>query len=166
MKKFLKWSAIIFALIFVGIQFFRPARVNPPIDETVTVGAKLNVPPEIDSILTRSCNDCHSNKTDWVWYSNIAPASWFMAYHVEEGRIELNFSEWGKLSPGKASRKLEEICEQVETGEMPIWNYVILHPSAHLSGADKKMLCDWTIQERGKIDSNLPKVQSSVDSEK
>jgi hypothetical protein len=160
MKKFLKWTAIVLALIFVGIQFIRPARMNPPIDEAETIQAKLNVPPEIDSILARSCNDCHSNRTDWIWYSNVAPASWFMAYHVEEGRIELNFSEWGKLSPGRASRKLEEICEQVNAGEMPIWNYVLLHPSAHLTDADKKKLCDWAKQEQAKLDANLPKTQN------
>jgi hypothetical protein len=160
MKKYLKWSAIVLALIFVGIQFIRPARINPPIDEAETIQTKLNVAPEIDSILARSCNDCHSNRTDWVWYSNVAPASWFMAYHVEEGRIELNFSEWGKLSPGRASRKLEEICEQVNAGEMPIWNYVLLHPSAHLTDADKKALCDWAKREQEKIDANLPQAQN------
>ena len=157
MKKYLKWSAIVLALIFVGIQFIRPARMNPPINEAETIQTKLNVAPEIDSILARSCNDCHSNRTDWVWYSNVAPASWFMAYHVEEGRIELNFSEWGKLSPGRASRKLEEICEQVNAGEMPIWNYVLLHPSAHLTDIDKKALCDWAKREQEKIDLTLSK---------
>ena len=160
MKKYLKWSAIVLALIFVGIQFVRPSRMNPPIDEAGTIQVKLNIPPEIDSILARSCNDCHSNRTDWVWYSNVAPASWFMAYHVEEGRIELNFSEWGKLSPGRASRKLEEICEQVNAGEMPIWNYVLLHPSAHLTDADKKALCDWAKREQEKIDAVLRKAQN------
>ncbi|HEX9928284.1 MAG TPA: heme-binding domain-containing protein [Pyrinomonadaceae bacterium] len=160
MKKYLKWTAIVLALIFAGIQFVRPTRMNPPIDETETIQAKLNVPPEIDSILARSCSDCHSNRTDWVWYSNVAPASWFMAYHVEEGRIELNFSEWGKLSRGRASRKLEEVCEQINAGEMPIWNYVLLHPSAHLTDTDKKALCDWTKREREKIDANLPQAQN------
>ncbi|HEX8398576.1 MAG TPA: heme-binding domain-containing protein [Pyrinomonadaceae bacterium] len=160
MKKYLKWTAIVLALLFVGIQFVRPARINPPINENETIQAKLNVPPEIDSILARSCNDCHSNRTDWVWYSNAAPASWFMAYHVEEGRIELNFSEWGKLSQGRASRKLEEVCEQVNAGEMPIWNYVLLHPSAHLTDADKKALCDWAKREQEKIDANLPQAQN------
>ncbi|HEX8198662.1 MAG TPA: heme-binding domain-containing protein [Pyrinomonadaceae bacterium] len=160
MKKYLKWTAIVLALLFIGIQFVRPSRTNPPIDETQTIQAKLNVPPEIDSILARSCNDCHSNRTDWIWYSNVAPASWFMASHVEEGRIELNFSEWGKLSPGRASRKLEEICEQVNAGEMPIWNYVLLHPSAHLTDADKKALCDWAKREQEKIDAVLRKAQN------
>ncbi|MDQ4123785.1 MAG: heme-binding domain-containing protein [Acidobacteriota bacterium] len=160
MKKYLKWAAIVIALTFVGIQFIRPARTNPPIDETQTIQAKLNVSPEIDAILARSCNDCHSNRTNWVWYSNIAPGSWLMSFHVEEGRRELNFSEWGNLSRGRASRKLEEICEQVNAGEMPIWNYVLLHPSAHLTDDDKKILCDWTKQEQEKIDANLPKAQS------
>lgn len=160
MKKFLKWTAIALALVLVGIQFVRPARTNPPIDEAQTIQAKLNPPPEIDSLLARSCNDCHSNKTDWIWYSNIAPVSWFMINHVNEGRRELNFSEFGKLSPARASRKLEELCDQVEKGEMPIWNYVLLHPSAHLTDADKKTLCDWAKQELAKIDAKLPKTQN------
>lgn len=156
MSKYLKWTAVILALVFAGIQFVRPARTNPPIDDAQTIQAKLNVPPEIDQILGRSCNDCHSNRTDWIWYSSVAPASWFMIHHVNEGRTEINFSEWGKLSAGRASRKLEEICEQVETGEMPIWNYVLLHPSAHLTDTNKKALCEWTKTEREKIDRNLP----------
>jgi hypothetical protein len=155
MKKYLKWSAIALALIFAGIQFIRPLRTNPPINEAETIQAKLNVPPEINQVLERSCNDCHSNQTNWVWYSNIAPVSWLMSYHVEEGRLEVNFSEWGKLSAGRVSRKLEEICEQVQTGKMPVWNYVLLHSSAHLTDADKKALCDWAKREQEKIDANL-----------
>lgn len=155
MKKYLKWAVIIIALVFVGIQFIRPARINPPFDEAQTIQAKLNPSPEINQILERSCKDCHSNRTDWVWYSNIAPGSWLMSNHVEEGRRELNFSEWGKLSAGKAARKLEEICEQIEKGEMPIWNYVLLHPAARLSDDDKTALCDWTKREREKIDADL-----------
>lgn len=160
LKKYFKLAVIALALIFVGIQFIRPTRTNPPINQAETIQAKLNVPPEIDAILARSCNDCHSNQTDWVWYSNIAPGSWLMSQHVEEGRRELNFSEWGKLSPGKSSRKLEEICDQVEAGEMPIWNYVLLHPSAHLTDADKKMLCDWAKREQEKLDANLSQTQN------
>lgn len=155
MKKYLKWTAIALALVLVGIQFVRPARTNPPFNEAETVQAKLNVPPEISDILARSCKDCHSNQTNWIWYSNVAPISWLVARHVAEGRREVNFSEWGKMSAGRAARKLGEICEQVETGEMPLWNYVLMHPSARLTDADKKTLCDWAKNEQAKIDAEL-----------
>lgn len=151
MKKALKILVIILALAFIGIQFVRPERSNPPIDETKTVEARLDVPADVDAVLNRSCNDCHSNKTNWIWYSNIAPVSWFLTHHVEEGRRELNFSEIGKYSPNKIDRKLEEVCDQVEKGEMPLWNYTIIHWSARLTDADKKLLCDWTVRERDKI---------------
>ena len=155
MKKALKWTVIVLAVIFACLQFIRPIRNNPPIDESKTIEARINVPPEIDSIFKRSCNDCHSSKTDWVWYSNVAPVSWHMSKHVEEGRAELSFSEWGAYTPKRAEHKLEEICEQVEGNEMPLWDYVLLHPSARLSDADKKLICDWTDAERAKINLDL-----------
>jgi len=151
-KRILKWMAIAVALVFVGIQFIRPAMSNPPIDESKTIQAKMSVPPDVDKILARSCNDCHTNNTNWVWYSNIAPGSWRMAHHVDEGRLELNFSEYGNYSPKKAAHKLEEVCEQVKIGEMPLWDYVLLHPSARLSDADKETLCNWANAELGKIE--------------
>ena len=157
MKKALKVVAILFALAFVGIQFVRPARMNPPVDETKTYQAKLTVSPEVEAVLTRSCNDCHSNKTDWIWYSNVAPVSWYLSHHVEEGRAELNLSEWGNYAPKRATHKLEEICEQIESGEMPLWDYALMHPSARLSDADKKLVCDWANAERDKIRAALPK---------
>jgi len=152
MKK-LKWAVIVLALIFVLIQVVRPARTNPPVDESKTLQATANVPPEVGAILERSCNDCHSSKTIWPWYSEVAPASWYLAFHVNEGRRELSFSEWGTYQPKKAAQKLEEICEQVEAGEMPIKSYVPLHPQARLSDADKQVLCNWTTQERARIDA-------------
>ena len=126
---------------------------NPLIDESKTIQAKLNVPPEVDSILTRSCNDCHSSKTNWLWYSNIAPVSWRVAKHVKDGRRHLSFSEFGTYSNEKAAQKLDEICEQVELDEMPLWDYAIMHPTAYLSDTDKKTLCDWTKQESKKLEA-------------
>ena len=154
-KKILKWTAIVLAVAFVGIQFVRPARINPPIDDAKTIQAKINVPPDVDAILARSCNDCHSNKTDWIWYTNVAPVSWYTSHHVDEGRRELSFSEFGGYSSKKAARKLEEICDQVKSGEMPLWDYVILHPSAKLSETDKQTICDWTTQEQEKLQADI-----------
>lgn len=155
LKGILRWTAIVLAIIFAGIQFVRPARINPPIDDAKTMTAKINVPIEVDAILTRSCNDCHSNKTEWIWYTSIAPVSWYTSHHVDEGRRELSFSEFGGYSDKKAVRKLTEICDQVTSGEMPLWDYAILHPTAKLSDADKQTLCDWAKQEQEKLEANL-----------
>lgn len=153
--KTLKWTLIVVAIVFAGIQFVRPARTNPAIDDAKTLEAKINVTPEVAAILVRSCDDCHSNKTEWIWYTNVAPISWYIAHHVDEGRRELSFSEFGSYSDKKAVRKLEEICEQVKSGEMPHWDYAILHPTANLSETDKQILCDWTKREQEKLETKI-----------
>jgi hypothetical protein len=153
-KNTLKWAAVVFAVIFASIQFVRPAMTNPPIDETKTIQAKVNLPPDVEAILARSCNDCHSNKTNWVWYSNISPVSWRMADHVNDGRRNLSFSEFGTYTSKKAGRKLEEICDQVKSGEMPVWDYLIMHPTAKLNDADKQILCDWAGREQEKLQAD------------
>lgn len=144
MKKFLKWLVIGLGVAFLAIQVYRPARTNPHTDPARTLQATTPVPPHIDKILQRACNDCHSNDTRWPWYSNLAPASWFLVDHVNEGRHELSFSEIGAYSAKKRAHKFEELCEMVKNGSMPIDNYVWLHPDAKLSQADVQALCAWS----------------------
>jgi len=142
--KVLRWSAVVVALLFLGAQAYRPDRTNPAVDARKTMRANTQMTPEVEAILRRSCNDCHSSETVWPWYSNVAPASWFLQHHVDEGRRELSFSEWATYTKRKRERKLHEMCEQVESGEMPLKSYLPLHPSARLSDEDKRVLCDWT----------------------
>jgi hypothetical protein len=151
LKKLLKGLLIVLAVAFVVIQFVRPSRVNPPVDESKTIFATGKVPADVQAIVERSCADCHSNKTVWPWYSNVAPVSWLVAEDVEHGRKELNFSVWGDYKPKRAEHKLEEICEQVEQHEMPLGNYTFIHPSAKLSDADRRRLCEWSTAWRGEI---------------
>ena len=91
--------------------------------------------PQTRELVSNACFDCHSNETVWPWYSNIAPVSWLIQHDVEEGRGVLNLSEWG-LREAEA----EEIGEVIHEGEMPPWYYVMLHPKANLSEADKGLL--------------------------
>jgi hypothetical protein len=147
MKKILKWTVVVLALLFVAAQLKRPDRTNPAVDERKTMRANTQMTPQVAAILERSCQDCHSSETTWPWYSNVAPVSWFLQSHIEEGRRELSFSEWGTYAKRKRERKLHEMCEQVEAGEMPLKSYLPLHPSARLSEDDKRVLCEWTKQE-------------------
>lgn len=153
MKKALKWAAVVILVLFAGAQAYRPERTNPKVDASKTLGANSRVTPEVAAILERSCNDCHSSETRWPWYSHVAPASWFLQHHVEEGRRELSFSEWGAYAPRKRERKLHEICEQVESGGMPLKSYMPLHPSARLSDEDKRVLCEWARGEQERLAS-------------
>lgn len=147
----LKWVGIAIICLFVGLQFVRPARTNPPVDPSQTIEARVQVPPHVASILNRSCKDCHSNATRWPWYSNVAPFSWLLIDHVNEGRDNLNLSEWGRLDNRRADDKLEEICDEVKIGAMPIGSYTWIHRKAILSQEDVKTLCDWANAERARM---------------
>jgi len=110
------------------------------------------VPPEVDALLARSCNDCHTSETRWPWYSQVAPASWLVARDVNEARRKLSLSDWGRYDARRAGRKLGEMCDEVKEGGMPITPYLLLHPVARLSEADKNTLCEWTKAEQGRIE--------------
>jgi hypothetical protein len=139
------------AVIFVLMQLYRPARTNPPVDQTHTMEKAMAIPPNVQTILSRACNDCHSSKTVWPWYSNVAPISWMLTDHVNEGRAELNFSDWTTFSQKKKRHKLEEICEQVNKKEMPVSSYLWMHHDATLSAEDRNAICDWANAEKAKI---------------
>lgn len=143
----LKWALIALAVIFAALQFIRPARTNPAIDETRTINARMTVPPEVAAILDRSCNDCHSNQTRWPWYSHIAPVSWFVINHVNEGRDNMNFSDWAQYDARTQRSLLGFICHEVQSGGMPLKSYLRLHGDAILSSEDVKALCDWANAE-------------------
>jgi hypothetical protein len=144
---------IVLLLLFVAAQFKRPAKSNPPVEQSQTIEAHTQMTPPVAAILDRSCNDCHSNKTRWPWYSNVAPVSWFVIGHVDEARQAMNLSEWGRRDPDRQSKKLQQICEEVTDRNMPLSSYTPLHPGSKLSDADIKTLCDWTNGERQKIAS-------------
>lgn len=151
MKKTLKWTGVSLVVLLVASQALRPARTNPPVDETKTMRANTTMSPEVAAILERACSDCHSYKTTWPWYSQIAPASWLLVSHVNDARRGMSLSDWGSYDPKKKARKLQDICEQVEKGDMPLTSYLLLHPAAKLSESDKKTLCDWTRQEGERV---------------
>ena len=151
MKKILKIAAILLVAAIVVLQFIRPNFSNPPIVPGETLEDLTAVPAEVQMVLSRSCSDCHSNKTLYPWYSQITPFNWFLADHIEVGRSKLNFSTWNTYTPKKKIHKLEEICEMLEAKSMPLPSYLWIHRDAVLSDEQSKMLCDWANAE-GQID--------------
>ena len=149
--KILKWMAIVVAIIFAGLQFIRPARTNPPVDESRTIQSHARITPEVARILDRSCNDCHSNQTRWPWYSNVAPVSWFVINHVNVGRKEMNLSDWAQYSQDDRQHFLKKICMEVNSGQMPLSSYLRLHQEAKLSSEDVRTLCDWASAESQRL---------------
>ena len=135
-------------IVFALIQFIRIDRTNPPIASEKPMETAINVPADIQQIMARSCNDCHSNKTVYPWYTQIAPVSWWLKDHIDDGRKELNTSEFATYAPKKQEHKLEEVCEQIRSGEMPLPSYLIMHSDAALAPTEVDAICSWTVTER------------------
>jgi hypothetical protein len=144
MKVWLKRLFLLIAVILLAAQFYRPSKLNPPVDPRQEIAASVNIHPEVAEIFERSCNDCHSNQTIWPWYSHVAPVSWLIANDVQEGRKELNFSEWASYGPEKSDKLLNKLCKETSRGAMPQFPYSLLHPKAKLTDADVQALCNWT----------------------
>lgn len=147
MRKTIKIIVIVIVAAFAALQFYRPDQTNSPIVE----GESLIAPDEVSAILKRSCYDCHSNETAYPWYAQISPASWFLDGHIRDGREELNFSVWNTYAPKKRARKLEEICDEIRAGQMPLPSYLWIHGDAGLKTEEANLLCDWTAAERAKL---------------
>ena len=148
MSSFWRGALLGFAGLLIAIQAIRPARTNPTVIPSRTLQAMVSVPPQIEQILRRGCFDCHSDVTHWPWYSNAAPVSWFVIDHADSGRRHVNFSEWLRRDtkdPTQYTReRFESICKEVQSHEMPLWSYLLLHRDAWLSPADIKAICQWT----------------------
>jgi hypothetical protein len=151
MRKVLKAVAALTLLTFAGVQLVRPERVNPSAPAGQSLEEHARVPPEVAAVLRRSCMDCHSNLTDWPWYSNVAPASWFVVDHVNHGRRRLNFSRWGEYDRRRTDNLLNEICGTARSGFMPLDSYTLVHRGARLAPGDVAALCDWAGGERRRL---------------
>jgi heme-binding protein len=151
--KVLRWLAVIGFGVFVMAQFIRPAKTNPTADPSLAIESHVQVDPNVSAIFDRSCADCHSNKTRWPWYSHVAPVSWFVIDHVNEGRKELNLSEWGQYDRRRQLNKLRQICREVTNGAMPLGSYTPMHAGSSLTPNDVKTLCDWTDATRKVIET-------------
>lgn len=131
------------AVVFVGLQFFGPARTNPATAPDHAITAKVTVPPDVDAMLTRACRNCHSNETRWPAYSYVAPISWLVIGDVKEGREHLNLSEW-TYTPEEGADVLDKMCREAKRGKMPLRTYTLIHWSARLSPTDVSRLCTWS----------------------
>ncbi len=130
----MKKALIALIVILIGIQFIPVERTNPP------VTSEISVPENVKVILKKACYDCHSNETNWVWYTKVAPMSFLAAKDVNDGRRHLNFSEW---DGNNESKYKEEIWEEIRDEKMPPWQYKIMHSDAKLSQEEKNIIRNW-----------------------
>ena len=130
-KRLLLYAVGVGVIGFLGIQLVPYGRdhTNPPVQEEPTFDSVQTA-----ALVKAACYDCHSNRTEWPWYTNVAPFSWLVQRDVDGGRAVLNFSE---MNLGQVA---DEAAEKVREGEMPPFTYTIMHPGARLSDADKAAL--------------------------
>ena len=131
---------------FLGLQFVRPDRTNPPASAAASLKAKA--PSPVTAILDRSCRDCHSNETRWPWYTNVSPMSWLVANHVHHGRDHFNYSEWATYPSDDQDKFLGAMCDLTRRERMPLPSYLLIHRGAALTPADVMTLCTWSDKMR------------------
>lgn len=156
LKIILKRTFQILLLIFIIIQFIRPAKNKAEGISSHDMSKIYAVPANVQAILKTSCYDCHSNNTIYPWYANIQPAAWWLDDHIKEGKKELNFSEFASYRIGRQYRKLEEINGEVKEDKMPLDKYLWIHRDAKLSNAQKLTLTNWVTAIRDTIKANYP----------
>ena len=153
----LKRILLILIIILVAIQFIKPQKNIHPEAQTEDISTLYSVPADVDTILARACNDCHSNNTRYPWYNNVQPLTWFLNNHVNDGKEELNFNEFATYRLSKQYHKLEEVKEQIDKDEMPLSSYTLIHTDAKLTAADKDILINWSEGIRKQMEAKYPK---------
>lgn len=144
--KTLKIILLILLVAFVGVQFIPTERNQTNIVPVTDFMLVNNVPNNIKNKLQVSCYDCHSNNTKYPWYNKIQPVAWFLEEHIKDGKKELNFSEWESLSNRRKASKLRSIIKQIESGEMPLNSYTLIHKDAKFSKVETNEMINFITQ--------------------
>ena len=141
MKKTKKIVLII--IIVLGlIQFIKPQK-NDSKNYKNDITTELQVPKAVQEIIKTSCANCHSNSTTYPWYNNIAPVSWFLAYHINNGKEHLNFSEWASYNKEQKNHIIKEMKKEIKEGGMPLFSYTLIHKNATLTKQQSELLLNW-----------------------
>jgi hypothetical protein len=138
-------------IVFITIQFFRPARNKSNLVPDTDISKMVTTSDSVLSVLKNSCYDCHSNNTGYPWYSNIQPISWLMASHIKKAKNQLNFSEFGSYAQRRQLSKLDGIANSIRDDIMPLSSYKLMHRSATLSENKKELLLKWVQQAMDSI---------------
>lgn len=135
----MKRTLLIFLIVFIAMQFIQTKQTNIAVKKELEIKAPQNVM----TILKDACYDCHSNEVRWPWYSKIAPFSWVISEHVDDGRKWLNFSTWKNYTQEEKNKKLKGIYRTVYA-VMPLQSYIWFHKEADLTKEQRKLIRDWT----------------------
>ncbi len=158
MKKILKPIGYVLLVVLIIIQFFRPKK-NIDVSGNLMandISKAYYVPKDVQIILETSCYDCHSNNTQYPWYSKVQPVAWWLQDHINEGKNEINFSEFATYRIGRKYKKLEAIIKEIKEDEMPLSSYTLIHRYAKLSSDQKERINNWATSIRDTIKATTP----------
>lgn len=139
---------LVVLVVFVVIQFIRPARNKADSATGTDISSIITVPDSVGMILNKACYDCHSNNTRYPWYANIQPVGWLLSKHIKDGKRDLNFSEFGGYTNRRQLNKLGQISEIISKDEMPLKSYRMMHKDAQLTSNEKALLINWAEKSR------------------
>jgi hypothetical protein len=138
-------------ILFIAIQFVRPAQNKSERVLSTDMTKIYSVPDNVQAVFRAACYDCHSNNTRYPWYSNIQPGGWLLANHVKNGRSALNFSEFGSYSQRKQTSKLKAIVNSLNDGTMPLKSYSLIHRDARLTNDEKTLIINWATGQESNL---------------
>jgi len=151
MMKRVKQLLVALLLAFAVIQFIQPARNQSGQAVQLDFSNTTTVPDTIYTLFKNACFDCHSNNTNYPWYSNIQPMGWFMASDIENGKAKLNFNDLGSLSSRRLESKLQETENMIKDGTMPLPAYKLMHEGARLTKEEREALIGWIEQTKDSV---------------
>src|SRR5690554_5237278 len=141
--KRLKIIGLVLLVVLVGLQFFPTGTNHSTTIPSTDFVKTYKAPEDIAQTLQTSCYNCHSNNTEYPWYSRVQPAGWLLENHINKGKEELNLSEFGSYSGRRQQSKLTSMISQIEDDKMPLASYTFIHRDARLSKEKKKTLLDY-----------------------
>ena len=142
---------LVLGILFIALQFIRPVHNKSRQVLTTDISKVVTMPDTVLTLLRNACYDCHSNNTDYPWYSNIQPMGWLMAYHINKAKNQLNFSEFGSYSQRRQLSKLDGIANSIKDDIMPLKSYKIMHGPAQISANEKTILINWAEQSNDSL---------------
>lgn len=151
----LKIGLLSLLVVFLIAQFFTPAKNKSSAEAGDEITKVYPMPADVQRMLKIACYDCHSNNTQYPWYTYIQPVGWMMAEHVREGKATLNFDEYGAYTAKRQRNKLKSIREQIIKGKMPLKSYTLMHGYAKFTAEQKDRITKW-------VDSTLTKNSGPV----
>jgi len=151
MGRKLKLIGIGLLVVLLILQFFQPEKNSAPLDPESDMLSLLSPPDKLVTLIRKSCYDCHSNQTVYPWYSKISPVSWYLHRHIQKGKEDLNFSDYGQLDKADRIGVFADFCDVLDAGTMPLQSYLLIHKEARLSPEEREELCNWTEKEALKV---------------